>query len=210
MNIGLPLLLGFTAAAIGTSPPGLINMTAAKVSMRDGRNRALWFSFGASVAVFFQTLIAVFFARFIDRNIAISNGLQELGLVIFITLTAYFFWSAKYTQIRPPKKELKVRTKSSRFFMGILLSSLNLFAIPYYVFVSITLASYQWFEFQPGFMHIFSFSSSLTAFLIFFGYINFFKNQKQESSFLSNNINYIIASISGLVALVTLFKILNR
>lgn len=210
MNIGLPVLLGFTAAAIGTTPPGLLNMTAAKVSMRDGRNRALWFSFGASVIVFFQTLIAVFFARFIDRNAAISNSLQELGLVIFIFLTAYFFWTAKRTKIKPPKKDLKVRTKSSRFFMGMLLSSLNLFPIPYYVFVSITLASYEWFEFQPGFMYVFSFGTSLSAFLIFFGYISFFKNKKPESSFLSNNINYIIGSITGLVALITLFKILNR
>ncbi|WP_321539955.1 hypothetical protein [Flavobacterium piscinae] len=39
---------------IGTTPPGLLNMTAAKVSMRDGRNRALWFAFGASIIVFFK------------------------------------------------------------------------------------------------------------------------------------------------------------
>jgi len=210
MNIGLPVLLGFTAAAIGTTPPGLLNMTAAKVSMRDGRNRALWFAFGASVVVFFQTLIAIFFARFIDRNATISNSLQELGLVIFVFLTLYFFWSAKRTKIKPPKQDVKIRTKSSRFFMGMLLSSLNLFPIPYYVFVSISLASYEWFEFKPVFMYVFALGTSLSAFLIFFCYISFFKNKKPESSFLSNNINYIIGSITGLVAVVTLFKIINR
>jgi threonine/homoserine/homoserine lactone efflux protein len=210
MNIGLPVLLGFTAAAIGTSPPGLLNMTAAKVSMRDGRNRALWFAFGASVVVFFQTLIAVYFARFIDRNSSIANSLQELGLIIFVFLTLYFFWSAKRTKLKSPEKDLKIRTKSSRFFMGMLLSSLNLFPIPYYVFVSISLASYEWFEFSLVFMYVFALGTSLSAFLIFFGYISFFKNKKPESSFLSNNINFIIGTITGLMAFVTLFKILNR
>ena len=70
-------------------------MTAAKVSMRDGRNRALWFAFGASIIVFFQTLLAVFFARFIDRRADVSAVLQEIGLVIFTVLTLYFLWIAK-------------------------------------------------------------------------------------------------------------------
>jgi threonine/homoserine/homoserine lactone efflux protein len=107
MNITLPILLGLSAAAIGTTPPGLLNMTAAKVSMRDGRNRALWFAFGASIIVFFQTLIAVLFARFIDRRADISAVLQEIGLVIFTVLTLYFLWIAKKPKTKKRKKKLK-------------------------------------------------------------------------------------------------------
>jgi threonine/homoserine/homoserine lactone efflux protein len=210
MNIGIPVLLGFTAAAIGTTPPGLLNMTAAKVSLRDGRNRALWFAFGASVVVFFQTLIAVFFARFIDKNASISNSLQELGLVIFIFLTFFFFWSAKRTKIKSSKQDVKIRTKSSRFFMGMLLSALNIFPIPYYVFVSISLASYDWFDFKTEFMYVFALGTAIAAFIIFFGYITFFNNKKRETSFLTKNINYIIGTITGIVTIITLIKILNR
>jgi threonine/homoserine/homoserine lactone efflux protein len=210
MNITLPIILGLSAAAIGTTPPGLLNMTAAKVSMRDGRNRALWFAFGASIIVFFQTLLAVLFARFIDRRADISVILQEKGLVIFTLLTIYFFWIAKKPNAKNKKEEIKMRSKSSRFFLGMLLSSLNLFPIPYYVFISISLGSYGYFMFDTFFIYTFSLATAFAAFLVFFGYISFFKGKEKKDSFLSRNINYVIGSITGIVALITLFKIFSR
>ena len=210
MNVSLPIILGLSAAAIGTTPPGLLNMTAAKVSMRDGRNRAVWFAFGASIIVFFQTLLAVLFARFIDRRADISTALQEIGLVIFTVLTIYFIWIAKKPKAKKKKEEIKMRSKSSRFFLGMLMSSLNLFPIPYYVFVSITLGSYGYFNFDTFFIYTFSAASAIAAFLVFFGYISFFKGKEKKNSFLSKNINYVIGTITGLVALFTLFKIVYR
>lgn len=210
MNLGLPILLGFSAAAIGTTPPGLLNMTAAKVSMRDGRNRALWFAFGAAIIVFFQTLLAVFFARFIDRRGDIRLVLQEIGLVIFTALTVYFIWLARKPKPKKKKEEIKLRSKSSRFFLGMLLSSLNLFPIPYYVFVSITLGTYGYFQFDTFFIYTFSTASAIAAFLVFLGYISFFKTKEKKESFLSRNINYVIGSLTGVVALITLFKIITR
>ena len=210
MNISLPIILGLSAAAIGTTPPGLLNMTAAKVSMRDGRNRALWFAFGAAVIVFFQTLLAVFFARFIDRRGDIRLVLQEIGLVIFTALTVYFIWLARKPKPKKKKEEIKLRSKSSRFFLGMLLSSLNLFPIPYYVFVSITLGTYGYFQFDTFFIYAFSIASAIAAFLVFFGYISFFKTKERKESFLSRNINYIIGFLTGIVALITLFKIITR
>lgn len=210
MNLTLPVILGLSAAAIGTTPPGLLNMTAAKVSMRDGRNRALWFAFGASIIVFFQTLLAVLFARFIDRRADISVILQEIGLVIFTVLTIYFLWIAKKLNAKKKKEEIKMRSKSSRFFLGMLLSSLNLFPIPYYVFISITLGSYGYFMFDTFFIYAFSLASAFAAFLVFFGYISFFKSKEKKDTFLSRNINYVIGSLTGIVTLITLLKILSR
>lgn len=208
MNIGLHFLFGFIAATIGTISPGLINMTAAKFSLRDGRGRALWFAFGAATIVFFQTLVAVLLARFIDGRADINTILQEIGFVIFAGLTIYFFWTAKKGKKTKKKDEIKIRTKSSRFFLGMLLSILNLFPIPYYVFISITLASYHYFYFETAYIYSFSFGTALAAFLVFFGYIVFFKNKASKTTLISENINYIIGGITGIVALITLFKII--
>jgi threonine/homoserine/homoserine lactone efflux protein len=207
MNVTLPILLGLSSAAIGTALPGLLNMTAAKVGMRDGRNRAIWFALGASLVVFFQTLIAVLFARFIDRRADINVLLQEIGFVIFLSLTIYFFWSGKKGIAKKKKEEIKMRSKSSRFFMGVLLSSLNFFPIPYYVFISVTLATYQYFYFDNYFIYAFSTGTAIASFLIFLAYISFFKKREHNNSFLAKNINYIIGSITGIVTFITLFKI---
>lgn len=207
MTLLLPFFLGFIVAAIGITPPGLINMTAAKVSLKDGRAEAIFFAVGATVIVFFQTFLALLFADFINSHPDVINKLQEVGLFIFISLTVYFFWKAKRPKL--PKGEIKVRSKTNRFFLGMLLSALNLFPVPYYVFVSITLSNYGYFYFLKPFIYAFVVGVVAGSFLVFYLYIVFFKKREAKSSFLINNGNYIIGAITGLVSLVTLFKLIK-
>jgi threonine/homoserine/homoserine lactone efflux protein len=207
MTVLLPFFLGFIVAAIGITPPGLINMTAAKVSLKDGRNEAISFAIGATVIVFFQTFLALLFADFINSHPDVINKLQEIGLFIFIGLTVYFFWKAK--RPKSPKEETKTRSKTNRFFLGMLLSALNLFPIPYYVFVSITLSTYGYFYFLEPFIYTFVAGVVAGSFLVFYLYIVFFKKREAKSSFLMNNGNYIIGTLTGLVSIVTLFKLIK-
>lgn len=207
MELLLPLLLGFVIASIGIIPPGLINMTAAKVSSKDGRNEAISFAIGATVIVFFQTYIAILFAKFIYSRQDIINMLQEIGLVLFIGLTFYFFWTAK--KPKKIKQEIKIHSKTSRFFLGILLSALNLFPVPYYVFVSVSLSAYGYFYFDKFFIYAFVSGVVLGSFLVFYLYILFFKKQENQTSFLIDKGNYIIGSITGLVSIITFLKLIK-
>lgn len=212
MNLGLSFITGFSAAAIGTALPGLLNMTAVKIYNQDGRTRALWFAFGAATIVFFQSLLAVLFARFISRRSDIANLLSEIGFAIFLILTFVFFYLAfKKKDIKPIKKqEIKLRSKSSRYFLGILLSVLNLFPIPYYVFISITLASYRYFEFETQYIYVFSLATAIAAFLIFYGYVVFFDKLKNKTQWVQKNINLIIGCVTLLIAVLTFVKLLNH
>ena len=208
MEFILPLLLGFVIASIGIMPPGLINMTAAKVSAVDGRSEAISFASGATVIVLFQTYIALLFAKFIFSRQDIINILQEIGVVLFLGLSVYFFWSAR--KPKKTKQEIKMHSKASRFFLGMLLSFLNLFPIPYYVFVSVTLSSYGYFFFNSFFIYSFVLGVVLGSFTIFYLYILFFKKQENKSSFLIDNGNYIIGSITGLVSIITFLKLIKN
>ena len=87
----LPLVLGFFIAFLAVIPPGLINMTAAKISLQEGKNEAISFALGASAIIFFQTFIAVLFARFISNHQEIVSTLQEIGIFVFSLLSIYFF-----------------------------------------------------------------------------------------------------------------------
>jgi threonine/homoserine/homoserine lactone efflux protein len=189
-------------------PPGLINMTAAKVSAVDGRSEAISFASGATVIVLFQTYVALLFAKFIFNRQDIINILQEIGVVLFLGLSIYFFWSAR--KPKKEKQELKMHSKASRFFLGMLLSFLNLFPIPYYVFVSVTLSAYGYFFFNSFFIYSFVLGVVLGSFTIFYLYILFFKKQENKSSFLIDNGNYIIGSITGLVSIITFLKLIKN
>ena len=207
MNYVLPLIFGFISAAIGIALPGLINMTAAKVSIRDGRERAMLFISGAVIIIFFQTLTAILFARFIDSRPDVVILLREIGFAIFLFLTIYFLVLAKKPKIK--KEEIKMRSKTNRFFLGMLLSALNFFPIPYYVFVTITLSSYRLFLFERTSVFLFLIGVLLGSFMLFYYYITFFKKIENKTDFFFKNMNKIIGSITGVIALVTLFNIIK-
>jgi len=203
----LPLILGFAIAAIGVLPPGLINMTAAKVSIVDGRNEAISFAIGATVIVLFQTYIAIQFAKFIYSRQDIITLLQEIGLFLFLAITLFLFWTA--SKPKKIKQEIKLHSKSNRFFLGMLLSGLNLFPIPFYVFVSVTLSSFGLFYFNSLTVYSFVSGVGMGSFTVFYWYILYFKNHQSKSDYLIKNGNYIIGSITGIISLITFFKLIT-
>jgi threonine/homoserine/homoserine lactone efflux protein len=202
-----PLFLGILSAIIGILPPGLINMTAAKVGLKEGRTRAFIFALGATFIIVIQTFIALLFASFVDKNPQIILFLREIGLFIFVILTIYFFWTSK--KLIPSDQIVKLKSKKSRFIFGMLLSALNLSPIPYYVFVSITLASFNYFHFETQLICFFVVGSGIGSFLAFYFYIGFFKKLEFKTAFLLNNMNYIIGSITGLISIITFINVLK-
>lgn len=204
----LPLVLGFIIAFLAVIPPGLINMTAARISTQDGKNVALSFAVGASVIIFFQTFIAVLFARFISNHEEIVTTLQEIGILVFSLLSIYFFWIAK--KPKKIKTDRTVKGKSKRFFMGMLLSTLNLLPIPFYVFASMSLSASGYFSFEKIPVSAFVLGVVAGSFTVFYIYIVAFNRIEKKTEFLMRNINTIIGSVTTFMAVVTLFKLLYK
>lgn len=207
MNLITPLFLGFISAFIGITPPGLINMTAAKVNLKEGKRNALWFVFGAVIIIIFQVYLAILFARVIDHRPDVVTLFREVGFGIFGALTIYFLWIAKKPKIK--KHKIKKNSKTSRFFLGMLLSALNFFPIPYYVFVSITLASYNLFFFDGSSIFIFVNGVVIGSFTVFYCYVTFFEKIENKTDYILKNMNTIIGSITGLISAITLFNIIK-
>lgn len=208
MHLIISLFSGFISAFIGITPPGLLNMTAAKVSMKEGKRNAFWFVSGAVVVIFIQVYLAVLFARIINARPDIILLLREVGFGIFGTLTMYFLWIAKQPKIKQPK--IKKQSKKKRFFLGMLLSALNFFPIPYYVFVSISLYSYAVFSFDVTSVFTFVSGAVLGSLLVFYFYIAFFQKIEKKADYLLRNMNTIIGVITGLIAVITLVNILEH
>lgn len=200
--------LGFISAFVGISPPGLINMTAVKVNLKEGKRTAMWFVLGAVIIIFFQTFLALLFARVIDKSPSLILLLREIGCVIFALLTVYFLFVAKKPKIKG--SNIKKYSNSSRFFLGMLLSALNFFPIPYYVFLGITFASYQLFTFDFLSILIFVLGVVSGAFVVFYGYVVFFTKIESKADFFIQNMNKIIGTITGLIAVVTFLNILKH
>jgi threonine/homoserine/homoserine lactone efflux protein len=208
MSLLFSFIFGYLAAVVGIFPPGLINMTAAKISLEDGKSRAMGFVSGALVVIAIQAFISVYGARYIDSHHEVNLILREIGLVIFILASVYFFFLAKKPQLVSQNALVK-KTSRSAFLLGLFISAINFFPIPYYVIVSIAMNSYGLFHFQPLEIYCLVSGVLLGSVTVFYAYVVVFNRLKSKTDYLIRNMNLIMGIITSLVSLITLYHVLN-
>ena len=128
--------------------------------------------------------------------------------MIFILIAVYFLFIAKSS----PKPEIDTHAKSkqSRFFQGIFLSAINVFPIPYQAYMTITLASFGVMDFERLSIITYVTGAAMGTFVMLYVYIFFFDKIKNKAFTSQKNMNYIIGSVTGLVALITFINILRE
>ena len=208
MTIIFSFIAGYLAAFVGIFPPGLINMTAAKISLEDGKSRAMGFVSGALAVIALQAFISVYGARYIDSHHEVNLILREIGLVIFTLASIYFFFLAKKPELVSENALVK-KTSRSAFLLGLFISAINLFPIPYYVIVSIALASYGLFDFQTAEIYSLVFGILLGSLTVFYAYVVVFNRLRSKTDYLIRNMNVIMGSITSAVSLLTLYHVIQ-
>ncbi len=208
MNITFIFFLGLIIALFGVVPPGLLNMTAAKISLKEGYIRGIMFSIGACITVLIQTFIAVIFARYLSNHPDIIDILQRVAFVIFVLITIYFLLIAKKNT--NPEIEHHIKSKHNRLFFGMFLSTLNVFPIPYQAYMSITLASFGWLQFDMTSIASYVVGAAMGTFVTLYMYIFFFDKIKSKTLTSQKNMNYIIGGITGVISIFTLINIIKE
>ena len=206
MNITVIFFLGLIIALVGVIPPGLLNMTAAKISLKEGYSRGIIFSLGVCFVVFIQTYIAAMFARYLSNHPSTIDILRQVAFVVFVLVTIYFLFIAKESS----KSNIEEHTmsKPSRFFQGIFLSAINVFPVPYQAYMTITIAGFGWFSFDTTSIVSYCAGTATGTFVMLYCYIFFFDKVKNKNLTSQKNMNYSIGGITGVVAVITLINIL--
>jgi len=207
LEISIVFLLGLLFAFIGVIPPGMLNMSAAKISLKEGHVRAFVFSIGVCVTVGVQTYLALIFAKYLNQHPDVVDVLKRVALVLFVLISIYFFLLAK-RQISPQKVDAS-KSKKSRFFQGILMSVLNVFPIPYQAYIVTTLLSYQLLSLDNLSMGSYIAGATSGSFVALYIYILFFDKIKNSKITSPNWMNYSIGIITAIVSITTLLNILR-
>jgi len=208
LDITFIFFLGLVLAFVGVIPPGLLNMTAAKISLKEGSNRGILFSIGVCIVVSLQTYLAAIFAKYLSNHPEVINILQRVAFVIFVLITIYFLLLAR----KQPKPDIEAndRSKHRRFFQGMLLSALNVFPIPYQAYMTLTLASFGWLTFETYSIIAYVAGATSGTFVMLYIYIFFFDKIKNEKLTSQKSMNYIIGAITGIIAIFTLINIIKE
>lgn len=202
MTLVITFLLGFMVAFIGIIPPSMINMTTVKISTKKGKDKAKNFAIGVSVTVFVQAFIALSIAKMLKENQHLLIYIKEIAAVIFLMLSVYFF--VKGFSDRRKEYVSKQRIKNN-FLLGMALSALNMFAVPYYCGMSSALNLAGYLTFDQLSIFIFVIGSSLGTYYILHLYNFTAQKLLKEIYVLTNNINFILGTITGSLGVYTVY-----
>jgi threonine/homoserine/homoserine lactone efflux protein len=203
MSIAIHFLLGFITSFLGTLTPSMLNMTTAKISLTKSKADAIKFAVGVSIVVLIQVYVAILFTKFLRNNPAFVQSLQKIAIVIFAGLSFYFYSASK------KQKEATYKERSGNsFVVGLLLSALNMFSIPFYCGVTTALDVAGWLKFSQLNIVIFVIGSALGTFALLAMYANFAKVVQAKSKGLAQNLNLILSILTGVLAVITFIKII--
>src|SRR5690606_37956576 len=124
--------------------PGLLNMTAGKVTYEYNKSKGHRFIWGAGTVSVLYCFIATQFSFYIDTHPDFIIALYKIGAVIFGTLTLYFFLKGRYET----RNKQEINDGRNNFFLiGVFLSLLNILPIPFYTATVLLLAKNDIFHF---------------------------------------------------------------
>ncbi len=203
MNIAVPFILGFTTSFLGTVFPSMLNMTAVKTSIDKSNKEAIRYAMGVSVVVLVQAYLAILFAKHLHENPAFLTNVQLIGAVTFALLSTYFFRQSK----RDRKEKTNKRTANS-FMVGIVLSSLNMFAIPFFCEIASVLGMFGWLQFEQTTTAVFVIGSAIGTFCLLYLYIVYAHKIKNKSKKVMKDMNIMLAMLTGALAVITFLNLL--
>ena len=195
----------FSAAFMATVPPGLLNMNAAKTSVKKGRNYGIIFSLGVSTMVVIQAYIAVLISKFLYRHPEVIDVLLKIALGVFAIFAIYFFISAR-KEARTQIKMVKVSRKNS-FFKGMLLAALNLLTIPYYSGLNAMWNASGWIKFETRDISVFILAAGCGTFAVLYLYAVYFNKLEQKTRIFGKNSNYILSALMLVLLVITIIRI---
>ena len=202
MDYLIHILLGIFATFIGFLAPGMLNMTAVQIAIEKGVQESRTFAFGAATIILIQASIAIYFSTYLSQNPSVIESLEVGGIFVFFALAIFFFMK---TRSKLNIKEKKEKEKGY-FVRGVLMSSMNMLAIPFYLGISTFLGAEDYLKMESSYIFTFVFGAMFGAYLLFFTYIAFAKVIIKRANFIAKNINYILSLLFLVLGIWTWIK----
>lgn len=201
----LQFFLGFLASFVATLPPGLLNLTSLKISLEKGVKKSHHFALGVSLIIFVQSYVSLALLKYMHNQTMVGVYMQIIGIIVFTFLSFYFFSSYIKGKKDIPKKPSRIQNS---FYLGLIMSSINFLGIPYYCSIGSTLNAHGWLDFTQFSILFFVLGTAIGTFSLLSIYNYSAPAIEKKLGVISKNVNFILGTITAIVALITLIQIL--
>ncbi|HMQ46393.1 MAG TPA: hypothetical protein PKA00_01995 [Saprospiraceae bacterium] len=202
MNYLSPFFFGLFVTAFGTFLPGLVNMTAVKVSLSRSFKAGMRYAFGAGLTIFFQAYIAVTFAEQLGANPQIILWLKRVAVFVFLALSGIFLYQGLFLKVP------KVKTgRGLPILLGMFTASMNVLNIPYCFAAGLLLQSRGHISLELPYRLYFVSGAMTGAFLMLAAYARFAQAIASHAQFFTRNLNYFLSGLFLVLAGIQLFQL---
>ena len=130
MHYLLHLFLGLVAGILVTIPLGPVNLLVVNTMVNKNLRAAMILASAASIMELLKPLLAIYFSWLITRHIE-SNMYIQLTVVLIFVLIGLYFMLKKNTS--PEAENNRIEMPES--IKGVLISFLNIPALPFWIFI---------------------------------------------------------------------------
>lgn len=188
MDYLIALLVGTLVAFVGILLPGMLNMTAVSVSVKNGKRAGMLFAAGMAVTTSFQAFIAFGSADYLRRHEEVVEQIHSFAFFLFLLLAIIFISKGKASQA------IKTKTISRRklFGGGMGMGFLNALSVLYFFAIGTVLTSRDVVQTGIFSVLLFSIGAGVGAFLVFWLYVKTAGWISDNADWFTRNMNYVI------------------
>lgn len=136
MNVLLHLFAGLGISFVGALPMGIINLYVFETAVKHGRLRAFFVALGAVLVEMAQATVAVLMVNYMYQYPNAAYYARIFSIPVLLVIGVIQLLTKPQTPAQNPKYRVSDETKPAfaAFGMGVFLSSINMMAIPYWLF----------------------------------------------------------------------------
>lgn len=199
------IAVAFFALFAGGTPPGMINMSVAKITLAKNKKNGLYAALGAFSANLIQAFICILLAQYLTQRISIQANMLKISVFIFAGLLIYFIYEA--IRNKPVNSDISKKDSRKSFAKGFLITSLNVLIIPYMTFIGTRLHKQVENAFDPLHIFLFCFSTAAGTFTILYLYIIMVQRLKKRMRLLAKYANIFMAFLMFVLLIISLFRL---
>lgn len=207
MNFIIYILFGFGIAVAGSITPSFLNLTVVKFSLKNGKKSAFYLIGGYATILFFQANIGAYLSSILMENSEYITLIQKIGTGILFLLSINFFRLYFTSKEKKQKEEIP---KSKAYLHGIIMSSLNTIAIPFYFTTISFLIGLEYFEYSLLDGLYFSIGSTIGSFTLYSMYAIVATKIEHKLTYIATKMDFILGCLTGTVAIGNLIFLLLK
>jgi len=198
-------LIGLSTSLLGSCPLSTLNLNAADMALHRPFKDVVMYALGVASLESIQIFIAIQGADWLSAKPQVDAFLQIVAVPVFVIMGAFFWHHGEKKQ----RKEPHVPTRLHPFLIGVVLATVNLLALPFWLFYTSLFYRLGWVNYTVGNEIAFVIGCWIATFAVLLFFARGGRFMAKRIGIIDNWSRHIIAVVFFILAIVQTVNIIR-